>query len=388
MDRERIAFNNLAKELKTAYLERGELVDQVLACLVSGKHIFLLGPPGTAKSSLLKAVCNSMEDSRYFSWLLTRYTTPEELFGPPSIEGLKNDRFERVTKGKLPEADLAFIDEIWKASSSIINTLLTIMNEREFYNNGGGKPMQCPLKFLAAASNEMPADDELQAMYDRFLVRTVVQPVVSESATRALLTQDDPQKMIKEKITAKILKKAMDTASKVNVLDDTVDTVIKIRKTLKADEGIVASDRRWKEIFSFLKAVAWLSGDDEVIPEHLSATVDCLWEQPDQRNTVASVVGKISSPAVAEARELLDAAKDEAKKALEAANNSDAGNNPEMLSQLGKANSRLDKSVKQVQALYNKTKSKASMEKIKAISEELSGLCNEVKETARKTLKI
>src|SRR3989304_4050618 len=166
-------LRKIREELRGEFFERDDVIDGALSALLSGSHVLLIGPPGTAKSLLAHEICKSVSGAKYFQWLLTKFTTPEEIFGAVSLKGLENDEYRRVTSGKLPEADIAFLDEVFKASSSILNTLLTIMNERIFYN--GMERIQVPLITLFGASNEIPSEeDELEALYDRFLLRYVV----------------------------------------------------------------------------------------------------------------------------------------------------------------------------------------------------------------------
>src|SRR5512136_1263453 len=159
-------------ELGQAFLERADVIDGALAALLSGHHVLLIGPPGTAKSMLADELCRRLDGSTYFQWLLTKFTTPEEVFGAVSLRALENDDYRRVTTRKLPEAHIAFLDEVFKANSSILNSLLTLINERRFHN--GRDVIEVPLITLVGASNELPEDDELQALYDRFLLRFVV----------------------------------------------------------------------------------------------------------------------------------------------------------------------------------------------------------------------
>jgi MoxR-like ATPase len=160
------------RELSTALIERDEEIDLVLTALVCREHPLLVGQPGTAKSLLLDSLMAWMHGKK-FTILFTKFTTPEECFGPISVVGLKEDKYRRVTTGKLPEADGAFGDEIWKASSAILNTLLRILNER-VYDNGEGVLTPVPLRIFVAASNEWPhaqeGGKELQALFDRFCV--------------------------------------------------------------------------------------------------------------------------------------------------------------------------------------------------------------------------
>ena len=155
-------------------IERDTEVRLLLLAALSGEHILYIGPPGTAKSELgrrLSRLCNG----RYFERLLTRFSVPEELFGPLSMRALEEDRYVRQTNGYLPTATVAFIDEIFKANSAILNTLLTVLNERLFDN--GSDRVRVPLLCLVGASNELPESEELDALYDRFLIRKQVSQV-------------------------------------------------------------------------------------------------------------------------------------------------------------------------------------------------------------------
>jgi hypothetical protein len=183
-------FLTTRRELAATLIERDDEIDVILTSLICRENPLLVGPPGTAKSLLLDSLLNWMNGKR-FSILLTRFSTPEEVFGPISVSGLNRyeDRYERITTGKLPEADLAFIDEIWKASSAILNTLLRILNERTF-DKGDGKVFKVPLKMCLAASNEWPNSQEggkeLSALFDRFLLRKTVRPILSATGRQRL----------------------------------------------------------------------------------------------------------------------------------------------------------------------------------------------------------
>ena len=159
-----------------------------LLSILSGENMILVGPPGTAKSEIsrrLREILADPDSETYFEYLFTKFTTPEEIFGPLSIKQLQNDKFERNTEGYMPSSRIVFLDEIFKANSSILNTLLTILNERVFHN--GLKREKTPLISLIGASNELPFEnDELTALYDRFLIRAVV-GYVSDDEIETLL---------------------------------------------------------------------------------------------------------------------------------------------------------------------------------------------------------
>lgn len=166
-------LEKLIEDLNKGLVGREETIKLSLLTLLTQENLILFGPPGTAKSEVSRRISKVIADGDYFEYLLTKFTTPEEIFGPLSISDLKQDRFHRKTDGYMPTSHTVFLDEIFKANSSILNSLLTIMNEKIFHN-GNQKEETCLIS-LVGASNENPvSDSELNALYDRFLVREVV----------------------------------------------------------------------------------------------------------------------------------------------------------------------------------------------------------------------
>ena len=171
-------YLDLERDLNSVLFERDEAIRCALVALLTRQHIVLLGPPGTAKSMLVTELANRISPAtggglRSFVWLMTRFTTPEELFGPISVQGMKKDEYRRILTNKLPEAELVFLDEVFKANSAVLNALLTILNERQFDN--GPARLAVPLISLFGASNEMPQGEDLAALWDRFALRVMVE---------------------------------------------------------------------------------------------------------------------------------------------------------------------------------------------------------------------
>jgi len=161
-------LHEVADTLDGQFLGKSEVIRLLLIAVVAREHLVLIGPPGTAKSALLRALAELL-DARYFEYLLTRFTEPNEIFGPVDIAAFREGNYRRRTEGMLPEAEVVFLDEVFKSNSAILNALLSLLNERRF--TSGGRVIECPLISAFGASNEVPSDESLAALFDRFLLR-------------------------------------------------------------------------------------------------------------------------------------------------------------------------------------------------------------------------
>ena len=258
--RERLA--RLLAVLESGLVERRQVLRASLLAALAGEHTLLIGPPGTAKSALARRIHLAFRDARYFERLLTRFTVPEELFGPLSIRALEEDRYERHVAGFLPDAAVAFIDEVFKANSAILNALLTLLNEREF-DNGAGR-LRCPLISVVGATNQVPEDEVAEAFFDRFLLRLTVAPVSAEGFRR-LLGEDRPASpealalpsalQLDEADLAALARAAAGCALPAEV----IDRLVELRAWL-AGRGVYVSDRRWVKLAHLLRVAAASEG--------------------------------------------------------------------------------------------------------------------------------
>ena len=326
-------FKLLLREMNRGIYEKETEISLSLLAALAGESIILLGPPGVAKSMVARQLKNAFRDAHSFEYLMSRFSTPDEIFGPVSIQKLKtSDTYERALDGYLPTADVVFLDEIWKAGPAIQNTLLTVINEKIFRN--GNREMHLPLKLLVAASNELPAKGEgLEALWDRFVIRIESRPIKMEKNFRAMLLEvksslevkSEERRVKKQSSTAEGKVNSTDlfedtisdeqigadvsispaeyaewsqAIDKIGVKEEVLDAISRIRKALRAvniDEAaerrnIYVSDRRWKNIVRLLRTSAFMQDREEVDICDLLPIYHCLWQEPEERDAIRSIV--------------------------------------------------------------------------------------------------
>lgn len=320
-------FKQLLGEMNRGIYEKETEISLSLLAALAGESIILLGPPGVAKSMVARQLKTAFRGAQSFEYLMSRFSTPDEIFGPVSIQKLKtSDTYERAMEGYLPTADVVFLDEIWKAGPAIQNTLLTVINEKIFRN--GNREIHLPLKLLVAASNELPAKGEgLEALWDRFVIRIESRPIKLEKNFRAMLLDShadflgptdftdstdfsgftgglghadfaDNADFSDLKITSEEYAEWAEKICKIGVKEEVLDAISAIRKSLRAvnvDEAaerrnIYVSDRRWKNIVRLLRTSAFMQDREEVDICDLLPIYHCLWQEPEERDAIRNIV--------------------------------------------------------------------------------------------------
>jgi len=362
-------------ELQARHLERRDVIRGLVLALLSKEHIVLLGPPGADKSGLSRDLTARITAANYFEWQLTRMSTPEELFGPISLRALEQDSYRRVTAGKLPEAHVAYVDETFKASSAILNSMLAVMNERLYYNDGS--PMKVPLQVMIGASNELPEDrEELGALWDRFLLRFQVAYMRDETSFRAMLTQNRGQGPMAT-MSLDELREAQDGAMHVD-LNPVIPDLLTLRAKMM-ELGVPVSDRRWHQSLAVVQGQAYLAGRDEAAPGDLITLANVLWSEPQQYPQVRKSIYSLVAPFDSVAEEVLDQATDVYRTALAASEEQQTAAGLEAMKALKVAMKRLeatrDEAMKQGQPVDTLTDALKQAQRMNA---EVSRVCLKV----------
>lgn len=295
-------ITELLKRLNDGVIEKEEVIALSLLSSVAGESIFLLGAPGVAKSLVARRLKYAYKDGSSFEYLMNRFSTPDEIFGPVSISQLKDhDKYERIVKNYLPTVTVVFLDEIWKAGPSIQNALLTVLNEKIYRN--GEQEIQVPMKALISASNELPSKGEgLEALWDRFLVRLIVDGVKDKQSFNDMIskTLNSYNDTVGEalKITDDEYKKWNKQIDEIEIPENVFNVIHVVRSFIdqhnqreeNKQNPIYISDRRWRKIVRLIRTSAFLN--DRKVADLMDCFLikDCLWNETEQIQTTSQFV--------------------------------------------------------------------------------------------------
>lgn len=290
-------LRGLGRALEQRFVGRGEIVRLLLVSLVAGEHLLLVGPPGTAKSALLRNLARLL-DARCFEYLLTRFSEPSEIFGPIDIQAFRDGRYVRRTEGMLPEAEIVFLDEIFKANSAILNSLLSILNERRFF--AGSERRVVPLCSLFGATNEVPSDDALAALFDRFLLRASADNVdgfhfhglVARGIELERLASSGAPELPSARLRIADLRGLQRAViDGLRFPDEFLVRYKALVGQIRA-EGIGLSDRRVVKLLKLFRANALIDGRAEVDAGDLFL-LKHVWNSPDQASILRDIVDPV-----------------------------------------------------------------------------------------------
>jgi len=288
-------FLAMERSMNDRLFERNTEIRTAILALIGRLHWFALGTPGTAKSYTIRLMRDhiaGLPENGYKELLLTRFTTPEEAFGPFNIPAMQEGRYERVTKGYFPEAALWFWDEIFKCGASMLNSALAALNERVYHS--GGKAIPLVLSSMFCASNELPENEaELAALYDRLHFRHVIEPVKEDSNFRRVL-HSETLGPVSPVVTWDEVMQAQTEVEHTKIGDEVYDGLVELRQSLKA-EGIMPTDRRFVASLQVVRAQAWLNGHDMAKKRDMQPLAHFFWDSPDQRKAVVKCVADLCS---------------------------------------------------------------------------------------------
>jgi len=276
--------------LKQTFVDKDEIIDLMGICLVGRENLFLLGPPGTAKSATVREL-SKLLDGKTFEYLLTRFTEPNELFGPFDIRKLRDGELVTNTEGMLPEASLIFLDELLNANSAILNSLLMVLNEKVFRR--GRETRQLPALMVIGASNHLPEDEALQALFDRFLIRVRcdnVDPQHLNALLNAGWTLEQKKVTEKPAITADEVRQLQDFTALVDLVEIRPQYIELIQKLRNA--GLQVSDRRAVKLQRLIAASAIICKRQRAIPSDLWV-LRHIWDTEEQREIISNIVNEV-----------------------------------------------------------------------------------------------
>jgi MoxR-like ATPase len=285
-------LQQVAQVVSGQFIGKDEVIRLMLVAVIAGEHAVLLGPPGTAKSALIRSMAQLLQ-AQYFEYLLTRFTEPNEIFGPVDIAAFRDGSYRRRTEGMLPEAEIVFLDEVFKSNSAILNALLTLLNERRVVV--GGQAIRCPLISVFGASNEVPGDETLNAIFDRFLIRVHSDNLdayhFSELLSRGV--QHELRAMSRQTMqpivsSSELTTLATSVGQRMRFDDAFLSTYKGVVFQIRA-EGVSLSDRRVVKLLKLFAANAYLEGRQVADASDLFV-LKHIWNNEDQVSVLEAII--------------------------------------------------------------------------------------------------
>ncbi len=307
-------FLTVEADLCDQFVGRNQEIRGLMLAALAKHHVLLLGPPGTAKSQLANLWAKALGVG-FFRRLITQHSTPDELFGPIDIKAYKDEGiFRRILKGKAADREIVYLDEVFKGGPTILNTLLTLMEERIVDNDGDTH--LAPLISMIGTSNEIPAsDDNLDAFYDRFMLRYLTHYLDDDDEFKQLMTIPTPE-LHADSISGTDLMEAQQEVEDMEPSPTCLDSYHVLWETFRG-EDITISDRRFKVSMKIAAAESWLKGFEEVRAESLVILQHVLWSKPEEFNQVKRIVLGSVNPSASRATEILEAAKEACESPLD-----------------------------------------------------------------------
>lgn len=283
-------LNKVLTFVKDTFVGKNDVVDLLGICLLARENAFLYGPPGTAKSAIVRTLAKTVKDGKNFEYLLTRFTEPNEIFGPFDIRKLKEGELLTNTEGMMPEASMVFLDEIFNANSAILNSLLMALNEKIFRR--GKETKHLPALMFVGASNVLPEDEALNALFDRFLIRINVDYVSPDLLHQVLLAGRKLENNMETEIPGILSNEIRDLQELCKTIDLRpvyevyLNTVISLRNT-----GIAISDRRAVKLQNLIAASALICGRNEAVLSDLWV-LKHIWDTEEQIEILEGIVNR------------------------------------------------------------------------------------------------